>query len=67
MNEVKKKISDSVYQEERFEYRGYPCVILFMDMGHRCGYVDVPESEAVADDDDISCHGGITWGRINYD
>lgn len=55
-----KLINNEVYQEEKFEYRGYPCVILFMDMGHRCGYVGVPMSEAV-DDDDISCHGGITY------
>lgn len=54
------KVREDVYQEERFEYRGYPCVILFMDMGHRCGYVGVPVDVKV-DEDDICCHGGITY------
>ena len=25
--------------ESDFEYRGYRCVVVFQDMGHRCGYV----------------------------
>lgn len=29
-------------QEERFEYRGFPCVILFMPIGFRNGYVGLP-------------------------
>lgn len=59
MGELKRK--DGVVQEERFEYRGYPCVVLFMDLGHRCGYVGVPSNVHV-DIDKIGCHGGITYG-----
>jgi len=29
--------------ESSFEYRGLPCLVLFYDRGHRCGYVGVPE------------------------
>lgn len=58
--------------EERFEYKGFPCVILFMPMGYRCGYVGVPNGKAI-DVDEIRCHGGITYesnelrGQIDTD
>lgn len=29
--------------ESEFEYKKYRCVTTFTDMGHRCGYVGVPE------------------------
>lgn len=29
--------------ESDFEYKDYRCVTTFTDMGHRCGYVGVPE------------------------
>lgn len=29
--------------ESEFEYKEYRCVTTFTDMGHRCGYVGVPE------------------------
>lgn len=29
--------------ESEFEYKGYKCVTTFSDMGHRCGYVGIPE------------------------
>ena len=29
--------------ESDFEYRGYRCVTTFGDLGHRCGYVGLPE------------------------
>lgn len=51
-----------IKQEERFDYKGYPCVILFMSFGHRCGYVGVPiEKSYNIDIDDIDCHGGVTY------
>ena len=28
--------------ESDFEYKGYRCVVVFTDRGHRCGYVGVP-------------------------
>lgn len=47
-------------QEEKFDYKGYPCVILFMPTGYRCGYVGLPKGTTV-NVNDISCHGGITY------
>lgn len=29
--------------ESNFKYKGYQCIGIFGDMGHRCGYVGVPE------------------------
>ena len=29
--------------ESSFVYRGIKCLVIFMPMGHRCGYVDLPE------------------------
>ena len=29
--------------ESDFDYKGYRCVVVFNDMGFRCGYVGVPE------------------------
>lgn len=42
--------TESVVEEKRFEYRGYPCVVLFMDMGHRCGYVGIPADKPLTFD-----------------
>lgn len=57
------------YQEERFEYKGYPCVILFMPMCHRCGYVGLPKTSKFYgkgyDEIDVDCNGGLTYAR-NY-
>lgn len=30
--------------EKDFEYQGHRCVVIFTDMGHRCGYVSVNEN-----------------------
>lgn len=46
--------------EKRFDYKGYPCVVMFMPWGcHRCGYVGFPKRKFRTDL--ISCHGGITY------
>lgn len=29
--------------EREFEHAGYKCVVVFQEMGHRCGYVGVPK------------------------
>ena len=29
--------------EKDFEHNGHRCVVIFTDMGHRCGYVGVPK------------------------
>lgn len=53
-------------QEKKFEYKGFPCVILFMPGGYRCGYVGLPKEEKKKiDTDKIQCHCGITY-KENY-
>ncbi len=52
--------------EARFEHEGFPCVVLFMPMGHRCGYVGVPKTHPVYGgyhELDIDCHGGLTYAE----
>lgn len=55
------------YQEERFEYKGYPCVILFIPLGHRCGYVGLPTTSKFYCKNygsiPVICHGGLTYGK----
>ena len=52
-------------QESRFEYKGFPCVIFFIPLGHRCGYVGLPKGHEYYGKDarkiPIRCHGGITF------
>lgn len=48
--------------EKRFEYKGYPCVILFMSMCYRCGYVGL-KREVAYNTKEIECHGGITYSE----
>lgn len=45
--------------EEDFMYKGHRCVVLFLSIGHRCGYVEV--GREYYDNDKIDCHGGITF------
>lgn len=56
-------------QEERFMYRGYPCVVLFMPMAYRCGYAGIPEGHRLykkaCNDMSIECHCGLTYSS-NY-
>jgi hypothetical protein len=65
-----KTLVKGVVQEDKFYYKDYPCVILFMDMGHRCGYVGIPEDIArnISDEqiEEIDCYGGITYGPSDY-
>lgn len=53
--------------EKRFNYKGHPCVVLFMPGAYRCGYVGIPKTHKLAkhgaDLDLISCHGGITYSE----
>lgn len=52
-------------QESRFEYKGLACVVLFMPMGYRCGYVGLPEENKYYrknyEDIPVECHGGLTY------
>lgn len=54
-------------QESRFEYKGFSCVVLFMPMGYRCGYVGLPKGnkyyEKDYDDIPVSCHWGLTYSE----
>ena len=54
-------------QESRFEYKGFPCVVLFMANAYRCGYVGIPKSNKHYDKNyeeiPVSCHGGLTYSR----
>lgn len=51
--------------ESRFEYRSYPCVVIFQPLGYRCGYIGLPEKNKFYGIDydkiDIDCHGGLTY------
>ena len=67
-------MSASNYEEDRFMYKGYECRVLFIPLGHRCGYVRVPKTHPLygkaasykygmfaAFEEAIDCHGGITY------
>ena len=36
-------MNDRYIVEREFEHAGYKCIVTFIDMGHRCGYVGVPK------------------------
>lgn len=56
-------------QEKRFEYKGFPCVVVMQAMGFRTGYVGIPKGHKLfgTDYNDIyiDCHGGLTYAD-NY-
>lgn len=41
-------------------YKGYEYIISFTSMGHRCGYVAIPDG-ICGNYEDLDCHGGITF------
>lgn len=41
-------------------YKGFEYLIVFVELGHRCGYVAIP-SGLRYDSDDLHVHGGITF------
>ena len=54
--------------ENKFTYKGYPCVVLFLPGAYRCGYVGIPLNNKLAKKsiDELSfldCHGGITYSE----
>lgn len=53
--------------EERFEYKGFLCVVLFQPMGYRTGYVGLPKGHKYYKKDynklPIDCHCGLTYSR----
>ena len=52
--------------EERFEYKGFPCVVLFQSLGFRTGYVGLPKGHkyygTMYDFIPVDCHCGLTYG-----
>lgn len=56
------KRNEYVVEETRFDYKGYSCVVLFTDMGHRCGYVGIPTDKLTFDPEEmLGCHGSVTY------
>ena len=55
--------------EKRFEYKGFPCVVIMQALCFRTGYVGIPKGHALYGNEIalecIDCHGGITYCR-NY-
>lgn len=53
--------------ENVFEHRGFTCVVIGQSIGHRCGYVAIPQSHKLFGVDynevDIDVHGGLTYGE----
>jgi hypothetical protein len=51
--------------ETRFDYKGFPCVVLFMPMGYRCGYVGLPTGHKYYGEPyeniPVYCHCGLTY------
>ena len=37
-------MNDRYIIEREFEHKGYKCVVVFQPMGHRCGYVGIPDA-----------------------
>ncbi|MEE0100793.1 MAG: hypothetical protein U0I48_03535 [Acutalibacteraceae bacterium] len=52
-------------QESKFSYKGFPCVVVFMPGGYRCGYVGIPKTSKYFGKSEekipFECHGGITY------
>jgi hypothetical protein len=53
------------FEESKFDYKGFTCVVIFQGMGHRCGYVAIPKGHPLFNVDyeciDVDCHGGLTY------
>lgn len=53
--------------EKRFEYKGFPCVVVMQALCFRTGYVGVPKGHVLYGNaeapESIVCHGGVTYCR----
>lgn len=51
--------------EKRFEYKGYPCVVLMQPLCFRTGYVGLPKGNQYFHKNynaiPVYCHGGLTY------
>lgn len=52
--------------EKTWEYKGFTCMVVIHQMGHRCGYVCIPKEHKYYkkhfDSIPVMCHGGLTYG-----
>lgn len=50
-------------------YKNFKYVVLFQNLGHRCGYVGIPKGhklyEVYYDDIPVDCHGGLTYSDFD--
>lgn len=55
--------------EKIWEVNGLTCVVLATNMGHRCGYVGVPNTHPLYEKNynglDLRVHGGLTYSDSN--
>ena len=56
--------------ENKFDYKGYECLVVFMPFGYRCGYVEIPKGHKLyrKQYDEmyfLDVHGGITFSNYN--
>lgn len=51
--------------EKEFNYRGFNCKVVFHQLGHRCGYLEIPRGHKLFEKDyyeiDLEVHGGLTY------
>lgn len=54
-------------QEKRFEYKGFPCVVVMQALCFRTGYVGIPKGHPLYEKDyweiSVNCHGGLTYSE----
>lgn len=60
------ELKDHYYIERVFKHKGYFCVVVLHEFGHRCGYVGIPKSHSLYgmnydDLDNVSVHGGLSY------
>ena len=64
-----KKKSVGAIVEKRFEYKGFPCVVIMQSMAFRTGYVGIPKGHKLYGKyynedyslENIECNGGLTY------
>lgn len=59
------------YKVERdFEHKGFRCVVVAQQAGHRCGYVQIPKNHPCFGkpytiiNEFLTVHGGLTYGSM---
>lgn len=56
--------------EKEFVVDGFRCVVVGLEMGHRCGYIEIPKDHKYYgveyDDINVDVHGGWTYSEYTY-